>query len=82
MLGHVGQNAETALGVLKVSVLDTGLDDIERGGDDQRRRGTGDGGDEVLEPRRLVVVAKGEEVFLCESGTTEELDASHALDTG
>ncbi len=53
---HVSQNAETALWVVKVTVLDTGLDDVKRSRHDERCRRTGDGGDKVLEPRRLVVV--------------------------
>lgn len=71
MLGHVGENAETALGVLKVAVLDAGLDDVERGRDNERRRGTSDGGDKVLEPSGLVVVLEPKHELLGESGTTE-----------
>ena len=71
--GHVGQDAETALGVVKVLVLDTGLDDVERRRHNKRGRGTGDRGDKVLEPRGLVVVLELEEELLGESGTTEKL---------
>ncbi len=73
ILCHVRQNPESSLRVLKVSVLDTSLDNVQRGGDDKRRRGTGDGGDEVLEPRRLVVVAETEKVFLGKRRATEKL---------
>lgn len=73
VLGHVGQNPEAALGVVKVTVLDTGLDDVERRGDDERGRRAGDGGDEVLEPGGLVVVLEVEEVLLGESRASEEL---------
>ena len=70
VLGHVGQDPEAALGVLKVAVLDAGLDDVEGRGDDERCRGTGDGGDEVLEPGGLVVVFEVEEVLLGEGGAS------------
>lgn len=73
ILHHVGNDSETTLGVLKVAVLDTGLDDVEGSGDEEGGGGTGDGGDEVLEPRGLVVVLELEKVLLCEGGTTEEL---------
>lgn len=72
VLGHVGQDAETALGVLKVAVLNTGLDDIEGSGDDEGGRGTGDGGDKVLEPGGLVVVIELEEELLGKGRTTEQ----------
>lgn len=71
--GHVGENAEAALGVLKVAVLDTSLDNIERGGDDERSRGTSNGGDKVLEPSGLIVILQVEEVLLGKGRTTEEL---------
>lgn len=73
VLGHVGQDAEARLGVVKVAVLDAGLDDIEGGRNDKRRRSAGDGGDEVLEPRCLVVVVEAKEKFLRKGGTTKEL---------
>ena len=77
--GHVGQDAEAALGVVKVSVLDTGLDDVERGGHEERGRRAGDGGDEVLEPGGLVVVVEGEDELLGERGTAEELYGAHGI---
>lgn len=73
VLGHVGQDPEAALGVVKVAVLDAGLDDVERRGDDERGRGAGNGGDEVLEPRGLVVVLQLEQVLLGKGRTAEEL---------
>jgi hypothetical protein len=73
VLHHAANNLESTLWVLEVSVLDTGLDDIERSRDDERGSSTTNGGDEVLEPSGLVVVRKTEEVTLSESGTTEEL---------
>jgi hypothetical protein len=74
VLGHVGENSETTLGVLEVAVLDTGLDDIERSGDDERGRGTGNGSNKVLEPASLVVILEVEKVLLGEGRTTEQLN--------
>ena len=76
VLGHVGQDAEAALRVVKVAVLDARLDDVERRRHDERGRGAGDGRDKVLEPRRLVVVLEAEEELLGEGGTAEELGTS------
>lgn len=73
VLGHVRHNPESRLLGLEVAVLNTSLDDIERGGDDQRGRGTGDGGDEVLGPGGGVVVAQAVEVLLGCGTATEEL---------
>jgi hypothetical protein len=73
VLGHVGEDSETTLGVLEVSVLDTGLDDIERSGDDKRGRGTGNRSNKVLEPAGLVVILKVEKVLLGEGRATEQL---------
>jgi len=73
ILGHVGHDPHTALGVLKVAVLNTRLDDIEGRRHDERGRGTGNGGDKVLEPRRLVVILQVEEVFLGKGRATKEL---------
>lgn len=84
VLHHVGDNPEAGLGVLEVAVLNTGLDDVEGSGDEEGGGGTGDGGDEVLEPRGLVVVVEAEEVLLGEGGTTEQLRGgrvSHVLRT-
>lgn len=73
MLHHVGNDTEARLGVLEVAVLDTGLDHIERGGDDQGGASSADGGDEVLRPGGGVVVLQVVDVLLGKSGTTEEL---------
>lgn len=84
LAGHVCHDAHAALGVVEVAVLDTGLDDIEGSGDDERGGGTGNGGDEVLEPAGLVVVFEVEDVLLGERRTTEELGRcqSQALQIG
>lgn len=73
VLHHVGHNPEATLRVLKVPVLDTGLDDIERSRDDKRCAGSGDRGDEVLRPRCRVVVGEFVEILLGDRGTTKEL---------
>lgn len=48
ILHHVGDNPEAALGVLKVLVLNAGLDNVERCRDDEGCAGTGNGCDKVL----------------------------------
>jgi len=71
VLGHVGENAETAFWVVEVPVLDTGLDNVQRGGDDERCRSTCNRGDEVLEPGCGVVVGQLEEIFFGGGRTAE-----------
>lgn len=73
VLGHVGDDAESRFVCLEVAVLNTGLDDIERGRYNQRSGCTSDGGDKVLGPGCGVVVGKLVEVFFGSSATTEEL---------
>ena len=70
---HVGDDLEATLSILEVAVLNTGLDNVERGGHDQRGASTSDGGDKVLRPGCGVVVLQGIEILLCSCGTTEEL---------
>jgi hypothetical protein len=82
VLGHVGQDTEAALGVLKIAVLDAGLDDVEGRRDDEGGRGAGDRGDKVLAPRGLVVVLELEEELLGEGGTAEELVRGRKLVDG
>lgn len=59
--------------MLEVAVLDTGLDHIQGGGDNQRGASTAYRGDKVLRPASLIVVCEGVDVFLGESRATEEL---------
>ena len=73
VLGHVGQDAEAALRVLKVAVLDTGLDHVEGSRDNKRGRGTSNRRHKVLPPRSLVVVLEVEEVLLGKGRATEQL---------
>lgn len=74
VLHHVGHNTEAGLGVLKVAVLDTGLDDVQGSRDNQRSTGTANRGNEVLGPRGRVVVRQVVDVLFGESRTTEELN--------
>lgn len=70
---HVSDDPEAGLGVLEVTVLDTGLDHVERSGNDERGGGTGNGSDEVLHPGSRVVVLKTIDVLLGKSRTSEKL---------
>lgn len=70
---HIGQDAEAALGVVEVTILNTRLDDVERRRNNERGGGTGDRCNKVLEPSRLVIVLETEEELLGKGGTTEEL---------
>lgn len=67
MSHHVGDDLEAALWVLEIPILDPGLDDVERGGDEERCSGTRDRGNEVLTPGGGVVVAKFVEVLFGDS---------------
>lgn len=69
---HVLDDLQTGLGVVEVSVLDSGLDDIERGRDNQRGRGTKEGGDNVLAPGGLGVVLESQNVLLGKGVTSEQ----------
>lgn len=72
VLCHVGDDSETTLRVLKVSHLNASLDNVKRGGDDKRSRGTADRSDKVLAPCSSVVVLEVVDVLLSSGGTTEE----------
>ncbi len=70
---HATDDPEAAFWILKVTVLDSGFDDVERGGYDQGSAGTCDGCDKVLHPARCVVVCQLVEIFFGEGGAAEEL---------
>jgi hypothetical protein len=72
VLKHVGNDARASLLDLEIAVLDTGLDDVEGCGNDERGGGTGDGSDEVLAPAGAVVVLELVKVLLGCSGSTKE----------
>lgn len=72
VLGHVSQNGNSRFRIVKVSVLDPGLDHIERRRHDQRRRGTHNGSDKVLGPGGRRVVLQAKDVFLGKRVTTEK----------
>ena len=78
-LGHTGDNSEATLGVLKVSRLDTSLDNIKRSRDHERSGCTADRGNKVLEPRSRVVILKGIDVLLGESRTTEKSKRARSI---
>lgn len=73
MLHHVRHDPEAALGVLKVPVLNTRLDNVERSRHEKRGAGTGDRGDKVLRPGCRVVVGELVEVFLGYGRATKQL---------
>jgi hypothetical protein len=82
VLEHVGDDASAGLLDLEVAVLDTGLDDVERGGDNEGGGGTGDGSNEVLGPAGAVVVLEFVEVLLSGGGTTEESERTGSVTGG
>ena len=82
VLEHLRDNLEARLGVLEVAVLNTGLDHVQRSGDNQGGTGTADGGDKVLAPAGGVVVAQFVDVLLGEGGTTEESERARGVTGG
>lgn len=72
---HRAYNLESRLWVLEIPILDTGFDDVEGSGDDERGRSADDGSDEVLEVGGSVVISKVVEIFFGEGGAAEELVA-------
>lgn len=82
VLEHVGDDASASLLDLEVAVLDTGLDDVERSGDNEGGGGTGDGSHEVLGPCSAVVVLELVEVLLGGGGTTEESERTGSVTSG
>lgn len=73
LLRHVGDDAETALLNLEVSVLYPGLDNIHGCGDDDGGTGTCNGSDKVLAPGCFVVVFHLVEILFCGCGSSKEL---------
>lgn len=82
VLGHTGDNSEAGLLGFKVAVLNTGLDNVKRCGDNERGGSTSDGSDEVLAPGGGVVVGELEEVFLGSGRTTEESERTRSVTSG
>lgn len=70
---HAAHNPEATLWVVEVSILDTGLNNIQRSGDNQRRGGTGNGRNKILHPSGLVIILKSVQVTFRECRATEEL---------
>ena len=75
VLDEILDHCYTRYLVLKVRILDTGLDGVQRCGDGYRRDSTSDRCDKVLPPGRLVVVLDAEEVVFCDGRRAEELEA-------
>ena len=73
VLDEVLDHCYTRYLVLKVRILDTGLDGVQRCGDGYRRDSTSDRCDKVLPPGRLVVVLDAEQIFLRHRGRTKKL---------
>lgn len=73
VLHHRAYNLKSRLRVLEISILDTGFDDIEGSGDDERSGGADDGSDEVLKVGGAVVIGEVVEVFFGEGGAAEKL---------
>jgi len=63
---HLADDTDAAFRVIKVAVLDPGLDNVQRGSDSDRGDRSADGGAKVLKERRLVVVLELENIFLDE----------------
>jgi hypothetical protein len=66
VLHHAADDLESAFWVLEVSVLDASLNNIKGCGDNKGGGGTGNRGNEVLEPGSFVVIAQAKEVSLSE----------------
>jgi hypothetical protein len=64
ILHHFGDDSESTLWVIEVPVLNSGLDDIERGRYDQRGAGASNGRNKVLHPSCFVVVGETIPIFL------------------
>ena len=73
VLDEILDHGYTRYLVLKVRILDTGLDGVQRCGDGDRRDSTSDRCDKVLPPGRLVVVLDAEQIFLRHRGRTKKL---------
>lgn len=78
---HLLDDAHTTLRVIKVAVLDTGLDDIQGSSNGDRGNGSSDGGTEVLEEGGLVVVLKSENPLLDKGASSEQSKGSRGVTT-
>jgi len=73
VLEQVFHDGDTADLVLKVGILNTGLDDVQRGGNGDGSHSAGHGCDEVLSPSGLRVVRHTENVVLRHSRGAKKL---------
>lgn len=70
---HFPDYLKPALWVLKIPVLYSSFNDIQRSRDDQRRAGSGNRGDKILHPAGFVVVCEFVQILLGEGGASKEL---------
>jgi len=82
ILQHAGHDSEARLGVLEITVLNAGFDDVEGRGDNQAGRCTGDGSDEVLAPGSLVVILEFEQLFFGPGRSSEERERTRGISRG
>ena len=73
MFEEVFHDGNAADFVLKVCILNTGLDDVQWGGNGDGSYSARHGGDEVLSPSSLRVVGNAENIVLRHGGGTEKL---------
>lgn len=73
ILHHASNNLETTFGVLKITILDSSLDHVQRSGNNQWCGRTSNRSNEVLEPGCFVVIIQTEEISLRESRSTKKL---------
>ena len=73
VLEEVFHNGNAADLVLKVGILNTGLDDVQWGGNGDGGHSAGNGGDKILSPSSLRVVGYAKNVVLRHGRGTEEL---------
>ena len=79
VLDHVLDNSNAAYLGFKVGILDSGLDDIERSSYSDGSDRAADGGEEVLGPSGIAVVLEAKDVFLGESGSSEECERAGSV---
>jgi hypothetical protein len=82
VLNHILNNLKSTLRVIEIAVLDSRLNHIERGADKQTRRGTANRRNEVLKPRRLVIVLELEQVTLGERRSSEQCEGARRVAGG
>lgn len=82
MLDEVLHDGEAGDLAFKVSVLDTGLDGVQGGGDSDRRDSADNGGDEILTPSGLGKVGDAKGILFSHCRRAEELCRKLAVTVG